>query len=120
MDNTAGQTRTHDSGPTDVRYRASGRVDFDATAITPADTLRVACGFQPRYVRWLNITDRVEVEYFEGMEANSCLKTVAAGTRTHETANGGITVDERGFRVSQNATLAAILASKNCFWIAEG
>ena len=31
-----------------------------------------------------------------------------------------ITVDEKGFRVLQNATLAAILASKTCFYEARG
>lgn len=54
------------------------------------------------------------------MAANTCLKTAAAGTRTLETSNGGITVDENGFRVLQNATLAAILASKTCFYEARG
>ena len=54
------------------------------------------------------------------MTANTCMKTAAAGTRTLETTNGGITVDEKGFRVLQNATLAAILASKTCFYEARG
>ena len=69
---------------------------------------------------WENATDRTRIEWFEGMAANTCIKTIAAGTRTLETANGGITVDERGFRVLQNATLAAILASKTCYWQARG
>ena len=86
----------------------------------PRDRVTVLTGFKPRYVRWVNLTDRVEVEWFEGMDANTCLKTAAAGTRTLETTNGGITVDERGFRVSQNATLAAILASKTCVYEARG
>ena len=56
------------------------------------------------------------------MDANTCLKTVAAGTRTLETSggNGGVTVDDKGFRVLQNATLAAILASKTCYYEAQG
>jgi hypothetical protein len=64
----------------------------------------------------VNLTDRVEVEWFEGM---ACLKTAAAGTRTLETTNGGITVDDKGFRVLQNATLAAVLASKTCYYEAS-
>lgn len=120
-DNTAGQTRSN-SDKQDSPSTARGKVVYDATSITATDHTRIETGFKPRYVRWVNLTDRVEVEWFEGMDANSCLKTVAAGTRTLETGagNGGITVDERGFRVLQNATLAAILASKTCVYEARG
>lgn len=117
-DNTAGQTRTS-SQRQDYPATARGKVAYDSTAITAADSTRVVTGFKPRYVRWVNLTDRVEVEWFEGMTDNTCLKTAAAGTRTLETTNGGITVDDKGFRVLQNATLAAILASKTCYWEAE-
>lgn len=120
-DNSAGQTRTN-SDLQDSPSTARGKIVFDATAITAADSTRVLTGFKPRYVRWVNLTDRVEVEWFEGMDANTCLKTVAAGTRTLETSggNGGVTVDDKGFRVLQNATLAAILASKTCIYEAQG
>jgi hypothetical protein len=118
-DNIAGQTRSN-SDKQDSPSTARGKVVYDATAITATDHTRIETGFKPRYVRWVNLTDRVEVEWFEGMDANTCLKTVAAGTRTLETSNGGVTVDERGFRVLQNATLAAILASKTCHWEAQG
>ena len=118
-DNIAGQTRSisQDAG---TGQNAFGKVVYDATAITAADSTRVECGFQPRYVCWENATDRTRVEWFEGMTANTCIKTIAAGTRTLETTNGGVTVDQRGFRVLQNATLAAILASKTCYWTARG
>jgi hypothetical protein len=98
--------------------RAVGKVVFDATAITAADSVTILVGFKPRRVRWVNMTDRVEGEWFEGMAANGCLKTVAAGTRTLEVSasNGGITVGEKGFSVLQNATLALILASKDCYY----
>ena len=118
-DNIAGQTRTN-SDKQDSHAVAQGSVVYDATAITAADSTRVLTGFKPRYVRWVNLTDRVEVEWFEGMTANTCMKTAAAGTRTLETTNGGITVDDKGFRVLQNATLAAILASKTCHYEARG
>jgi ABC-type taurine transport system ATPase subunit len=118
-DNIAGQTRTVSVDQGTPGFQA-GRIVYDATSITAADTTRVVVGFKPRYVRWVNLTDRVEVEWFEGMAANTSLKTAAAGTRTLETTNGGITVDDKGFRVSQNATLAAILASKTCTWQAQG
>ena len=117
--NTSGQvvSQSSDQG---TPSRAFGKDTFDATAITAADSVVVACGFKPRYVRWENATDRVMIEWFEGMAANTCIKTAAAGTRTLETTNGGITVTNTGFSVLQNATLAAILASKVCYWKAEG
>lgn len=117
-DNSAGQTRTS-STRQDYPGTARGSVVYDATSITATDSTRIETGFKPKYVRWVNLTDRVEVEWFEGMTANTCLKTAAAGTRTLETTNGGITVDDKGFRVLQNATLAAILASKTCYYEAS-
>lgn len=117
--NTAGQTvsqSAHQGTPS----RAFGKDTFDATAITAADSVVVTCGFKPRYVSWINSTDRVKIEWQEGMADNSCHKTAAAGTVSLETTNGGITVTNTGFSVLQNATLAAILASKVCYWKAEG
>lgn len=48
-------------------------------------------GFTPRYVKLINATDRTTLEWYEGMAADSAIKTVAAGTVTLETT-GGITV----------------------------
>lgn len=118
-DNTAGQTRAQSADQGTAQFSA-GSVVYDATAITAADSTRIETGFKPRHVVWENATDRTRIEWFEGMTANTCIKTIAAGTRTLETSNGGITVDDRGFRVLQNATLAAILASKTCYWQARG
>ena len=115
--NTAGQTLTQVS-PNGVANHAVGTVVFDATAITATDYVEINCGFQPNYVKWTNLTDRIGGEYWAGMAANGCLKTVAAGTRTLEVTggNGGITITSTGFRVLQNATLALVLASKTCAW----
>ena len=127
--NTAGQTVTGNSVPSDSPQIKVGRIVFDATAITAADSTLVNLGFTPKYVVWENVTDRVKIEWYEGMAANTCIKTVAAGTRTLETSNGGITVCDsdgtantagKAFSVLQNATLAAILASKTCTWMAQG
>lgn len=93
-----------------------GRVVFDATAITAGDFIEIDVGFQPGNVEFVNVTDRISVEHYKGMADNTCLKTAAAGTRTLEVANGGITLTPNGFRVSQNATLAVIAASKTCYW----
>lgn len=117
-DNIAGQTASQSSDQI-TSGSSQGKVVYDATTIVAADSTRVQVGFLPRYVRWDNATDRVMIEWFEGMAANTCIKTAAAGTRTLETTNGGVTVDNQGFRVLQNATLAAILASKTCYWVAR-
>ena len=117
-DNVAGQTASQSSDQL-TTGSSQGKVVYDATAIVAADSTRVQVGFKPRYVRWENATDRVMVEWFEGMTDNTCIKTAAAGARTLETANGGITVDAQGFRVLQNATLGAVVASKTCYWVAR-
>lgn len=98
-----------------------GKVVYPATSIVAADSSTFDVGFKARYVRFVNLTDRVEIEWFEGMAAGDCYKTAVDGTRTHEVAatNGGITVGEKDFSVLQNATLAAILASKTCYWEAS-
>lgn len=97
---------------------AEGKVVFDATAITAADYIEIDLGFKPKYVKFDNATDRISVEHYDGMADDTCIKTAAAGTRTLETTNQGITLTRDGFRVSQNATLAVIAASKTCYFVA--
>jgi len=125
--NTAFTNTATQSG--DAPMQASGRVTYPATSITAADYSVYEVGFTPRYVDWANNTSRIRIEWYEGMAADTCLKTAAAGTRTIETTNKGITicdsdgtanVNGRYFKVSQNATLAAILASEVCNWRAVG
>ena len=118
-DNTAGQTVTTGTDQTGSQY-ATGKIVFDATAITATDYTRVFTGFKPRYIKWVNLTDRITIEWREGFGANECLKTVAAGTQTLDTTAAAVVVDSQGFRILQNATLAAILASKTCYWEARG
>lgn len=129
--NTAGQTITGNKPTFDPPASKAGRIVFDATSITAADEVVVPVGFTPKYVCWENVTDRIKGEWYEGMAAESCIKTVAAGTRTLEVTGGnkGITICDadgtantsgRYFKVSQNATLALILASKTCNWLALG
>ena len=127
--NTAGQTITGNSVPSDSPQVKVGRIVFDATAITAADSVVVSLGFTPKYVCWENVTERIKAEWYEGMAANTCIKTVAAGTRTLETTNGGITVcnnegvasvDGKAFSVLQNATLAVVQAGDVHTWIAQG
>lgn len=114
--NTA-YTLTTDNGQKTPAF-VTGKVVYPATAIVATDFSEFELGYTPSRVLFVNLTDRVSVEWFKGMANNTCLKTAAAGTRTLEAAQG-ITPTERGFRVSQNATLAAILASKECYFLAE-
>jgi hypothetical protein len=133
--NTAGQTLANTYSDGVVKY-GNGSVTFDATAITATDYVTITCGFIPRKVVWSNDTDRVMLEWREGMAQDSAIKTAAAGTRTLEvtggnrgiivgtgaltSANSGSIPNAGQFQVSQNATLAAILASKVCRWEAWG
>jgi len=126
--NSSGQTLSGNTPAADPPKSKVGRVVFDGTSITAADYAVFSVGFTPRYVRFQNITDRIAVEWFEGMTADTCLKTAAAGTMTIETTNLGITICDsdgtantsgRYFKVAQNATLAVIAASKTCTWIAS-
>lgn len=99
-------THTHD-----VDNRVVGRVVTDAGAA--ADTT-FTLGFTPRYVEFVNLTDRITNEWYHGMAADSALKTIATGVRTLETS-AGITVTEGGFTVPA----AMILASKTFAFIAH-
>lgn len=74
---------------------------FDDAAVPAAASYKL--GFKPRYVRVDNVTDRIMLEWYEGMTSAHAVKTVAAGTRTLETF-GGVTVtgDTIGFAVAQN------------------
>lgn len=108
-----------------------GRITYPATSIVATDYTQVDVGFTPKYIKWVDVTSRIQVEWFEGMAANSCVKTAANGTRTLEVTggNGGITVCDsdgtadatgRSFKVLQNATLAAILASEVINFLVTG
>ena len=129
--NIAGQTITGNSAPSDSPKNKVGRIVFDATAIVPTDFVVVVLGYTPRSIRWENLTDRIRNEWFDGMAADSALNIVSAGTRTLSVtgANGGFTICDldgtpnvsgRCFKVIQNATLGAVLASKTITWTATG
>jgi len=66
------------------------------TGTRTAADFTITLGFAPKYVRVVNLTDRVEAEYWVDSNLDSAssnvkgLKTVAAGTRTYEDI--GITV----------------------------
>lgn len=74
---------------------------FDDAASPAAASYDV--GFRPRYVRVDNVTDRIMLEWYEGMTSAHAVKTLAAGTRSLETS-GGVTVSGGtiGFAPLQN------------------
>jgi len=122
-------TQNNASQSGDAPACATGRITFDGTSITAADYVVQSLGFTPRYIKVENVTDRISVEWYEGMAADTCIKTAAAGTKTLETTNKGLTVCDtdgtanttgRAFKISQNATLAVIAASKVLNWVAVG
>ena len=77
-------------------------------AVSPA-AASYTVGFDVRYVRVENVTDRICFEWFSGMTSGHALRTVAAGTRTLETS-GGVDVNEGtiGFPVIQNKVYRVI------------
>lgn len=106
-------TRTQSAHDAQSARLAVGRFLDDAA--TPVAAVLVV-GFVPRFVQWINLTDRITVEWYEGMAADSALKTVAAGTRTLVTSNG-ITVSTADLTFGQVTVAAAeVLQNKQYSW----
>lgn len=129
--NIAGQTIAGNAPHTDTPRAKNGRISFNATAIVAADETLVNLGFTPTYLVWENVTDRIRNEWYEGMAANSAINTLATGVRTLSVtgttggfvvcdSDGSPNVTGRSFKILQNATLGAVLASKDCNWRAIG
>lgn len=98
-------TQTNSNGV--VNY-AIGKVVTDGGAAAAAT---FSLGFTPRKVKFVNLTDRITDEWFEGMASASSLHAVAAGTLTLETTNG-IAVSGPSFTV----TATTLVASKTFYW----
>ncbi len=127
--NTADDTQTGNTAQADGPKFKVGRIVLGSTGLTATSVQLLTIGFTPKYVCFENVTDSIKVEWYEGMTADTCIKTVLNGTRSLETTNQGITVcDEdanatttgRCVAVSQNATLAVVAASKTLTWMAIG
>lgn len=96
---------------------AVGQVVTDGGAA--ADTA-IPLGFVPRYVKWVNRTNLTQLEWFEGMAANSAIRTVAAGTRTLDVA-AGITVSAPSSGALTFTVKAADIPATSSFsWEARG
>lgn len=119
MADSTTETQANNTPSSDAPNSASGKVTIAGTISGATDYVRVLTGFKPKYVKWMNADIASSFEWFEGMADNTCFKTLGStGVITLETTNGGITVDSRGFRVLQNATLLAISADDVCYWFA--
>lgn len=94
-----------------VRRTAGSYLDDAGTPAAATITL----GYTPVYFAWHNVTDRISYEWFLGAAAGTTLKTVAAGTRTLDTADVAISVS--GGVVTIGA--AAILQNKQYRWVAR-
>ena len=84
---TASTVRSETQGSRAVQY-------FTTDAVAAADTV-FNFGFVPDVVRFVNLTDRIQDEWFAGVPAGYALHTVAAGAVTYVTT-GGITVATAG------------------------
>ena len=96
-----------------VRNLAVGR-HINSTAEA---AFTISCGFKPRYVLVVNVDDRIQGEFFEGMTDDYMIKTIANGTRTHETSNG-ITLTDDGFTMAADSSVNG--NNKQISWIAQG
>lgn len=94
------QSSTQSNGVVN-RYVARYLEDETAAAFT------LDIGFTPRSVRVINLTSRDEMEWFEGMDDASALKTVAAGTRSLITSNG-ITVSGTNVTVGLDTDVVVV------------
>ena len=107
---TITSTQTQDSG---IVRRTVGRyVDTAAAA-----AYNITCGFKPRYIRVVNVTDRTSMEWFEGMTDATGMRKEAAGTFTL-VASAGITPLANGFTVGLDTKVN--VQSKQMSWIALG
>lgn len=101
-------TQTNTNG---VTNRTLGKIVTDSATAAAAT---ISLPFTPRYVKFVNATDRIQDEWYEGMASASSIHTVAAGTVTLETTNG-IAVSGASFTL----TATTLVASKTFYWIAE-
>jgi hypothetical protein len=105
-------TSSVQSNSTGVTNFAVGKI---VTSSASAAAATITLGFAPRHVRFVNLTDRITDEWWEGMASASSLHTVAAGTQTLE-ATDGIAVSGNTFTL----TATTLVASKTFYWEARG
>jgi hypothetical protein len=85
---------------------ANSAVFVTTTDATAAVKTYFHCGFVPRYVKFVNLTDRIIDEFFQGMTADNSLHTIAAGTVSLSGA-GGITLETNTLVTVLNSVVMA-------------
>jgi len=98
------------------------------TGTRTAADFTITVGFMPRYIRVVNLTDRIQAEYFlddalDGGNNVKALVQVAAGTVTYEDGGVVISSTEGADRRKVSVTIATVgLESDNddVVWIAMG
>lgn len=63
---------------------------------------KVELGFKPSYLKLVNQSDVVVMEWFDSLAAGYWLKTVTGGTFTVETTGGPVIVDESSVETDNN------------------
>jgi len=106
---------------TPTQSQAAGIVNFaSGLAKTDSGGATVSTftpGFNPRYIKWVNVTDSIMHEWYEGMSVTAeSIKTVLNGTRSLETSDVIKNPGDGTFTV----TAAIIVASKTHVWQAWG
>ncbi len=81
---TLAATQSNVSGPSQLRSTGS------RTGVRTAANFVLTLGFNPKYVKVTNLTDRITAEWFSDASNVLQLLTLAAGTRTY--ADCGVTV----------------------------
>ena len=66
-------------------YTAASDVSTEANSTIASGVLTLTLGFVPKSFRIINVTDRVEQRWFEGMNKGDYLETAANGTVSLET-----------------------------------
>lgn len=105
-------TRTQENGDGILHYASGSFLDDAGTPAAATITL----GFTPRYFAWHSTTGRISYEWFDGMADGTALKSVANGTRTLDTTDVSIDVDDGTVTIGA----AAILQNEQIRWVAQG
>lgn len=102
--------------------QAQGVVNLATGSFSGAgEAVDVITGFKPRRITLINVTDRIQHVWYEGMAATTTLNIAADGTATANTSShivpkGGPDGSYRGFTVAAGAAVNG----KAYVWAAEG
>lgn len=90
-----------------------------AGAALAAGVLTLTPGFVPKFVRVVNVTDRISWEWFAGMNQGDYLEQVAAGTRTLETDDKLVILTTTGV-TTITLTDLSVGDNDSMTWVVEG